>query len=529
MAAQKKGDNFLIQGSILAIAGIIVRLIGILYRIPLINTIGEAAMGVYSTAFSVYNIMLLISSYSLPLAVSRLMAIRMEKKQYRNAKRLFGGALILALISGSVIFCAAFFGAGFFSRLLGMPETVLSIRFLSPTLFIMAFLGVFRGFFQGHQTMIPTAISQIIEQIVNAAVSLIAGYLMFTAGAAMDVSLGLPVDVNAAGYGSAGVTIGTGAGAFSALLFCIFVYFIYRPRFEKKVLRDPHTSLERYSFVMKVIILTVVPVLISTAVYQISTVLDQILYAKYVGQDYKALWGAYNGKYMLLTHVPTAIAAAMGSAIVPSLAAAIQRKDRRDVRKKAAMAVQVNMMIAIPSAVGFAVLARPIMELLFSGMMLEADVMMLTGSSVIVFTALSTVTNSILQGIGNIWIPVRNATISLGIHLVLLAVFLWGFDMGIYGVIVSTIVFYILMCVLNNVMLARLLDYRQEFVRTFVVPLIASAVMGAAAYFANRLLADLIHPKIACILAILVAVAVYFAMLMAGGKPLVRALRGSRR
>ena len=100
MSAGKKGDNFLIQGSILAIAGIIVRLIGILYRIPLINTIGEAAMGVYSTAFSIYNIMLLISSYSLPLAVSRLMAVRLEKKQYRNAQRLFKGALILALFSG---------------------------------------------------------------------------------------------------------------------------------------------------------------------------------------------------------------------------------------------------------------------------------------------------------------------------------------------------------------------------------------------------------------------------------------------
>ncbi len=421
---KSKGNNFLIQGSILAIAGIVVRLIGLLYRVPLTNIIGEEGIGVYSTAYSIYNILLIISSYSLPLAVSRLVAARVSTGQYRNARRLFFGALAFAAVSGGMMCAVTFFGADAFASLMKMPQASYALKSLAPTILIMAFLAVLRGYFQGHGTMIPTALSQIAEQIINAIVSVAAGYALFSAGANLDVEKGTQGYYSSA-FGAAGGTIGTGAGALTAFLFCFFVYSLYRRVEKKRCFRDRNGNQESYSHLIKILVMTILPVLISTTVYQISTVIDQSIYASYVGGDYEAIWGAYSGKYTLMIHVPTAIASAMGSSIIPALAAAISRGKRTEIVAKTGTAIRFNMLIAIPATVGLAVLSTPIMNLLFSGDNTMAATMMMVGSCAVWFTALSTITNSVLQGIGNIWIPVRNALTSLVLHLGVLIHLIW--------------------------------------------------------------------------------------------------------
>ena len=515
MTKQKnsKSNNFLVQGSILAIAGIVVRLIGLLYRVPLTNIIGEEGIGVYSTAYSIYNILLLISSYTLPLAVSRLIAARLAIKDYTNSNRLFIGACVFALISGGLMGGICLFGADFFADIMNMPQASFAIKTLSPTIFIMAFLGVLRGYFQGHKTMVPTAVSQIIEQIVNAAISLLAGYLLFKSGSALDAANGTG-SYYAASYGAGGGTIGTGAGALSAFIFCLLLYFAHRPKALKAAARDSHKE-ESYKFLMKVLVLTIIPVLISTTIYQVSTVIDQAIYAKYVNTDYTGIWGAYNGKFMLLVHVPTAIASSLGSAVIPTLAAALQSGSKKEITDKSSIAIRFNMVIAIPATIGLAFLAKPIMDLLFSSDNTLAATMMMVGSTTIMFTAMSTITNSILQGIGNIWLPVRNAVISLVLHIGILALLLWGFDMGIYGVIYANIAFYIIMSVLNNLTLKKRLGYKQEWIKTFASPIIASAVMGIAALLIYKGLYAISGSNfISVFAAIIVAVIVYFAALL---------------
>ena len=511
-SSSSKKNNFLMQGSILAIAGIIVRLIGLLYKVPLTNIIGEDGMGVYSTAFSIYNILLLISSYSLPLAVSRLIAARLAVKEYKNSRQIFMGACLFAVISGGIFGSITFFGSDLLASVMKMPEASLAIKTLAPTIFIVAVLGVLRGYFQGHGTMIPTALSQIFEQVVNAAVSLIAGYQLFKLGASKDAA---GSNFLASSYGAAGGTIGTGAGALTALLFCLFIYFAYRPSILERCYRDRSRNEEKFGFAMKVIIMTILPVLISSTIYQISTVVDQSIFAQYIGGDYKSIWGAYSSKYTLLIHVPTAIASALGSSVIPTLAAAIQRGTRTEIIAKASVAVRFNMLIAIPATIGLAVLASPVMSLLFRGDSSLAVTMMVIGSSAVLFTSLSTITNSILQGIGNIWIPVKNALISLIVHVGVLALFLWVFDLGVYGVVMANIFFYILMCMLNNLSLRTILQYRQEIVKTFLLPLAASAVMGVAAYFVNSLMMKATGSvKISVLAAVIIAVVVYLLMLI---------------
>ena len=182
-AVPVRKENFVIQGTILAVAGIIVRLIGILYRVPMTNIIGDEGMGYYSTAFNVYNIMLILSSYSLPLAVSKMVAARLAKGQDRNMNRVLRAALVYATVVGGLACFITWNFAGFFATtLFNTPFCVYALRTLAPTIWIMAYLGVLRGYFQGHGTMIPTAISQILEQVVNAIISVVAASVLFKVG-----------------------------------------------------------------------------------------------------------------------------------------------------------------------------------------------------------------------------------------------------------------------------------------------------------------------------------------------------------
>ena len=168
MGNKKKSESgFLVQGSILAIASIISRIIGLLYRVPLTAIIGNNGNSYYSCAYEIYSMLLLISSYSLPMAVSKLVSARVAKGDFKNAFKVFKGAFLFAVCSGIVAMLIVFFGAEMITRLMKTPLSIFALKVLAPTLVVMAVLGVMRGFFQGLGTMMPSAVSQIIEQIIN--------------------------------------------------------------------------------------------------------------------------------------------------------------------------------------------------------------------------------------------------------------------------------------------------------------------------------------------------------------------------
>lgn len=486
---KKNSSNYIIQGSILSIASIVVRVIGMLYRLPVTNIIGNTGNSYYSTAFEVYNIILLISSYSLPLAVSKLVSARAVNGEYKNARRIFKGALIFASAAGIAGGLIAFFGADFFTGLLNTPEGALSLKVLAPTIFVVAVMGVFRGYFQGLGTMIPTAISQVIEQIVNAVVSIVAAYYLFVYGTGLDLKAGIEGGTRGAEYGAAGSTLGTSLGALAGLLFVVAVMFMYQ-RVQKRQLRHDGTrELEDYKSIFYILIMTIVPVILSSAVYNVNGIIDQGLF-KFMMIDLKetakadvdVMWGIYTGKYKLLTNVPVAIASALAASTVPALTAARIAGNRQEMKRKVETSTRFVMIVTIPCAVGLAVLAAPILELLFGDTDPMTRMMFYVGTSAVVFYALSTLTNGILQGIDRMQIPVRNALIALGIHTVFLVFFVLVLDWNIYGIIYSYIIFAVIMCILNALAIRRYLKYRQELVRTFVIPAAASAIMGGAAW-----------------------------------------------
>ena len=210
-------NSFLMQGMILAAASIVCRVIGLLYRSPLFGIIGKEGMGYYSYAYNIYNIILLIASFSIPLAVSKSISARLAKKEYINAQRIFYGALVYAVVVGGIASMIAYFGAPTFVG--HQKGAALALQVISPTIFFSGILGVLRGYFQGHNTMVPTSISQIIEQILNAIFSILMAYVLI-----LPYLPSNKITYEIARHGAAGSAIGTGVGVLTGLIFCCLLY-----------------------------------------------------------------------------------------------------------------------------------------------------------------------------------------------------------------------------------------------------------------------------------------------------------------
>ncbi len=530
MASKNKDNNFLVQGSILAAASLLVRIIGLLYRIPMTRIIGDEGMGSYTIAFQVYNLALILSSYGLPLAVSKLVAERSVKKEYRNSYRIFRFSMAFAVVIGVIATAVVYFGAEFFATVVNKdPYAVLPLRILAPTILVFSVMGVFRGFYQGKRTMIPTAVSQVLEQIINAVVSVAAAYFLMRNYSA---------SVNITAYGAAGGTLGTLVGAVAGLIFLAFVYVLYRPYLKKQIRNDHSEYRESYQDIFKLLLLTISPIILSQTVYHINGVIDNSLFSTImstkevtgfdnavfsgsaVGQLYseeniRILIGKYGNKYMLLTNLPVAIASAIGTAIITSITAAKAKGMNHEIHSKTHAAIKFNMIIAIPSAVGLAVLAYPILTMLFpDSHQLDANFLRL-GSAAVVFYSLSTVSTAILQGIDKMRVPMINSAISLGIHVVLVFLLLKFTPLSTYSMVIGNVSFALVVSILNWISLEKYLHYKQEILKTFVLPTISAGLMGVVTYFTYLGLHLLIGSNsIATILSLPVAVLVYFGLLI---------------
>ena len=519
--SRAKESNFVVQGSILAIASIVVRIIGIAYRIPMINIIGDEGMGYYGTAFNVYNIALLLSSYSLPLAVSKMVSARLANKQYRNADRIFRAALCYATVVGAITAAVIWFGADFFaSEIFFMPYASFALKSLAPTVWIMAYLGVFRGYFQGRGTMVPTACSQVFEQIINAIVSVAAGSYLFNEALKVEILKNEIGTGYSNAWGAAGGTIGTGSGALTALVFLLLLFVVYRKTSARQMKKDRSVNLESYGEITRILFFTVVPVIVSSAIYNVNSVIDNgLLAANFasLGREaqFAADWGVYTGKYHLLINVPMAVSNALSSSLIPSVSRAVAEGDRKKIRARITAAIRFSMLIAIPSTVGLTVLAGPINNLLFSGDNSLAIQMTLYGSIAVIFYSLSTVTNAILQGIDKMHLPIIHALIALVLHIGVLEVMALIMDLGIYSMVYANIAFALIMCVLNHWAIRRTIGYHQEIKKTFVIPTVSAAVMGVCTFGVYKMIFMVIKSNaIATMVSIVAAVAVYGVLLI---------------
>ena len=515
-----QNDDFIAQGAILAVATVLTKVIGVIYRIPLANILGDAGNGFYGYAYQIYAMALMVSSLSLPTAVSKLVSARLAAGQTRNSVRVFRCSMLFAAVVGTAITAAVFFGADAISvYAMKSPLSVYALKMLAPGLFLVAVMAVIRGYFQGLGSMMPTAVSQIIEQLIRAVISI--------AGAGIFVDMGTRAGEKAGeellgpAYGAAGATLGTVLGALIALAFLLFVVWAYRGQMNRQYRTDRSGKEDSYRHILKVLVLTAVPILFSTAIYNINQILDLTIFNHimdaqgYVEEEYMALQGIYSGKYDTLVNVPLSIPWALCSSVVPSLTAAVATRSRKLVHQKIDQTLRLTMVITIPCGVGFLVLASPLMVLLYNDAGKTPAYLLMLGSVVVVLYAWASISNSILHGLNHISSPAKNACIALAVHLIAFVLMMTAFKMNVYALAAGNIVFAACMCWLNQRKVHKVCGFRMNIMDTFIKPLIASAVMGIVSYAVHLALDLFVGGRwIPTIIAIFTAMLAYVAVVL---------------
>lgn len=523
---RKISGNFAMQATILAVASIVSKLIGMLYNIPFANILSTEGNGYYGAAQTVYALILLIATFSIPAAVSKIMAERIEKGEYRNVKRIFNGAMLYVLVVGGIAAIFTYVCAPLFVT----KNAVLSLRILAPTIFLSGFLSVYRGYFQAYGNMVPTSISQIVEQIFNAVVSIVAALVFMQWAEAMGYG------EETAKYGAAGGTVGTGIAVVAGLCYMFFLFRSEKKELREKMSEDVTDSLLSYKEVVKLLLLIATPIIFSSFIYNVNVTLDMTIYQKMLehmgmsGEVIDGQYGLYSRMYLVLANVPIAMAAAVASAVIPSVSSAYAADNKAECNRKISQSMQLTMVLTVPCAVGFAVLGKPIVRLVYYSLSVEdthtVAVLLLLGGVSIILYGISSVLNGVLQGIGKVNVPVMSSAAALVLHVFLLVPLIGAVKLGIYSLILATAFYAVIVVLINYHYIKKYLDFRLEWRQTVWVPAASSVIMGIVAILVYKglnlvlgyIAGAYISNAIAALIAIVLAACVYFiSMIKIGG------------
>lgn len=473
--------NVLVKNaSFLMAAALISKVVGLLYKSPLTRIVGADGMAYYGLAQQAYLILLMIASYSIPQAVSKIIAEKLAQGEYRNAQKYFKGSLLYATVAGGAVALFCLVGASILIPS-NQQGATLALRVLSPTIFLSGILGVYRGYFQAYRNMVPTSISQILEQFANAAFSILAAWFFIEVVAGSDKD---SIDR----WGAAGGTIGTGVGVVAALLFVLVVYHLNRKIIQKKIASDQTGQEESYQEVIGVILRMVTPIILSAFIYNVNGYIDGYLFSEILGhqgfedEGIRMLYTEYSIYFLSIINIPLTLSSAAPTSMIPEVSAAYARDHLELANRKVDQAVQLSMFISIPSAVGLAVLSQPIVRILFPDTIGTAGLLLTVGAVTVVLNGLSNISNGVLQGIGLPNLPMRNAAIALVVDVSSLVVMLLTTGLGILAVVLAIIIYSVFICILNDRSVKKYLSYKNKWVDAYLIPFLASIPMALAAW-----------------------------------------------
>lgn len=480
MLTQKTGSTFLKGAAILAISNIIVKIIGMVFRVPLTNLVGDYTMGLYSVAYRYYSILLTIATAGLPIAISKMISESRALGRYRESRRIFRIALAscAALGGAGALFLAL--GANPLAGLSNSPEAATSILTLAPAVLFIAVAAAYRGYFQGHNNMAPTAASQVLEALSRLFVGLLLASLL--------IRLGHPDRMVAAGT-VGGITVGTGAAAL--LLFIISLCL--RRRYHT-IPDGAVNEMRTRGEIFRALMYIAIPVTVGALVINLTNSIDMFLVTNrlaVLGYDHEqttSLFGIYDNYAVPLFNLVPAIIISLNVSITPVIAAAHVRGDHDGMIGTLTSALRLVVMISLPAAIGISVLSEPILTLLYKA---EASVAIATPVLTImsiasVFLCISSLTSTVLQALGKPMIPVMTmaagAVVKIAANYFLVAI--PGIELN--GAALGTVLCYLVISVANLIYLARFIQFKPGFGRTYLRPLAATLVMGAIVYCIYR-------------------------------------------
>ena len=483
VAQTQKQNSFFGGAAILAAGILIVKLIGMFYKIPLINIIGEAGAADFNNAYNIYAVLLTVSTAGLPVAVSKLVSEANALNRRNQVRRTFRLALVLFLTLGLISFLVMFFRADALAGMMNDSKAAAGIRALAPAVVCVGCLAALRGYSQGHSNMAPTSVSQIIEALCKLVVGLGLAFWL--------VKQGKDPDVAAAGA-ITGVTVGTVV----ALAYMVLDFLLSRGREDTRGTDRPDSAGSILANILKI----AVPITLSSSMVGIVTVIDSSLVQgqlqsalNLTEKASRTLYGNYSGA-LNIYNLPTSLMAAITASVIPAVSAALARRDRRGAARITGSALRITALLSFPMGVGLFVLGTPIIRLLFPSLNVEvAGPLLSTLGIATPFVCMVLVCNSVLQAHGFINLPVIVMVLG-GIVKIVNNYNLVG-AIGIAGAPVGNILCFGLALVLDLVVITRVIPNRPRLLPIFAKPAVASAVMGGAAWAVYGLLSRILSSE----------------------------------
>ncbi len=517
-----KKQSFLGGVTVMAVSTVFVKVCGALYKIPLNNILGEQGVAHFMSAYNIYAFLLALATSGLPLALSKLVSEASAAGRRNQMRRCFQSAMALFVVMGAVGSAAMLLFTKQLASLMNNSSAYWPIKALGISVICVSVMCAFRGYSQGQQNTVPTAVSQFIESFVKLLVGLpLAWYL---------IHIGMGVE-----FGAAGAIAGVSAGI---VLATVYMFMDYRSR----PLSRGNDKPQGYGTVVRRLVGLSIPIAIGQAGMSLLNLLDQTIIMGQLQEltrqqiasgalqamtdleieDISAtLYGQYTFSSTLF-NLPSAFLPAVAVSLVPAISTAVVRGDHRTVRRVVNTSFRLIALLAIPAGVGLSVLAGPILRLLYPARQETAAAaayhLRLLGIASI-FVCVMLLTNSIMQAHGKVQLPIFTMLIGGAVKVIINYILVGNPDIGIKGAPIGTLVCYALIAVMNLLLVRAMLRRKPNYLRLFLGPSLASAVMGATAWAVQGLLCHILKgsymlDSLCTLLAIGAAVAVYLFLVV---------------
>lgn len=505
-------NSFIKGAAVLGVAGLIIKIIGAIYRIPLTNLIGTQGMGWYQPAYTVYNLLLTISLAGFPTAIAKLVSEKRALNNYEGAYQVFKISMMAMILGGIISAVLVYIFAQNIVDSLGYSGSYYSMIALTPALFFVPIMSTFRGYFQGAQDMVPTALSQIIEQLFRVAVGLFLAYKL--------VSVGLE---KAAG----GAIFGASAGSIAGTTLIMIIFFRRKKNIKKEIKNAPNNSLDKTKTVVKRLLAIAVPITIGASIVPVMALID----AYFVSSRLQAIgfteaqatdmFGQLNGTAQTLINFPQVFSIAVAMSLVPTITDAYTKRNKNLLNKTANLGARTALLIGLPSAVGLFILARPIIALLYPsiGAIKHSSVggLLQVLSISVIFLTLVQAFTAILQAVDKQTVPVKNLAIGALVKAVMSYVLVGIPSINVKGAAISTVVAYAVATILNYIDIKRYTNIDIKLSKILIKPLISTLIMGIVVCGSYYGTLGILGSKLAALSSIALGMLVYIISLFVTG------------
>lgn len=515
MKEKKKKNTFAKNVLMLMFSQVLIKLLGLIYRLAITNVkgFGDVGNGYYSAGYQVYAVLLIISSQGIPGAVSKLVSNKVAKGKYNEAHRVFKISMVVFGIIGFIASLLLLLSANFVSsKILNVPDVSYVLKVLSPAIFFVCVSAVIRGYFAGLGTMKASSISQALEQFFNCVLTITFVYAL----------VGKEPYIMAAG------------GNLSTTL-AILISFSYLIVFYKKNIKEWReesddvviTTKEENKKMAKMIIATAIPLTVGSVISVVTSFIDTVTVSNCIQIAYS---GILKSKILLekeamrltgilskvdtLVNLPLAVNLSFYSALIPEITAAISKKDFESASKKISFSISSSLLILIPCAIGFIVLADPILKMLYPNASDGAHILQIAAVTM-VFVGINHTIQGSLFGLGKMYTPALalliGCVIKIGLNLVLIT----NPNINIYGAVISSFICQFVVFMIVYITMKRNIKVKFEPVKHIIKPLLAGLIMGAVIFFINHLFSGVIRSSILTIINIMIGAVVYLISVFA--------------